>query len=205
MEVILCDKNPEVIKAWHYFFDRGGRVTIIEGDILDAGVSAVVLPINSFGIMDDGFAEAINKATDGLLETRARKLILEKYAGEIPVGTAEVMSSGLDKPPLAVLAPSVRVPMRQQSPSVHTYLSTRAALRAVAAYIRNGEGQRGAEQLSSVGFVGMGMGQGGVPPATAAFQMYEAYCQVVLGQVPNFATLEAATAHDQELRKNRFM
>jgi hypothetical protein len=35
--------------------------------------------------------------------------------------------------------------------------------------------------------------------------MYEAYCQIVLGQEPNFATVEAATAHDAELRKGRFI
>jgi O-acetyl-ADP-ribose deacetylase (regulator of RNase III) len=207
MEVILCDSNPEVVKAWHFFFDRGGRVTISEGDILNAEISALVLPINSFGIMDDGFAESINKKTDGLLESRTRKLLLEKYAGEMPVGQAEVVNSGLEKPGLVVLTPTVRVPQRMQNaPSVSAYLSTRAALRAVAAYVRNGGGgQKGALPLDSVGFVGMSTGQGGQSPATAAFQMYEAYCQVVLGQVPNFATLEAATAHDQELRKNRFL
>src|SRR5438270_11719377 len=107
MDVVLCDKNADVVKAWHNFFDRGGRVTIKEGDILESGVSAVVLPINSFGIMDEGFAEDINKKTDGMLQSRARKLILDKYAGELPVGMAEVITSGLDIPKLIVLAPTV--------------------------------------------------------------------------------------------------
>jgi hypothetical protein len=52
---------------------------------------------------------------------------------------------------------------------------------------------------------GLCTGGGRAAPATAAFQMYEAYCQVALGQLPNFATIEAATAHDQELKKNRFI
>lgn len=205
MEFILCDKNPDVAKAWHFFFDRGGRVDIREGDILSADLSAVVVPINSFGIMDDGLAEEINKKTDALLESRVRKLILDKYAGEIPVGMAEVMSSGLDSPKLVVLAPTVRVPQRNSGASISTYLATRAALRAVAGYVRNRGNESSKESLETVGFVGLGTGQGGVGPATAAFQMYEAFCQIVLGQVPNFATLEAATAHDLELKKNRFI
>lgn len=205
MDVILCDKNPELIKAWHFFFDRGGRVEIKEGDILELDVSAVVLPINSFGIMADGFAEEVNRRTEGMLESRVRKLILEKHAGEMPVGYAEVFGSGLEKPGLVVLTPTNRVPQRSTSGNISPYMATRSALRAVAAYIRNGGTERGNVQLNSVGFVGMGTGQGGAAPATAAFQMYEAYCQIVLGQVPNFATLEAATAHDTELRKNRFM
>jgi O-acetyl-ADP-ribose deacetylase (regulator of RNase III) len=205
MEVVLCDKNPEIIKAWHFFFDRGGRVTIKDGDIFESGVSAVVVPINSFGIMDDGLAEELNKKTDAMLESRARKLILEKYAGELPVGAAEVMTSGIESPKLVVLTPTLRVPMRSTNTNISTYLATRAALRSVAAYVRNGDSGSSKEPLDSVGFVGLGTGQGGVSPAVAAFQMYEAFCQIFLGQVPNFATLEAATAHDAELRKSRFM
>lgn len=205
MEVVLCDKNPEVVKAWHFFFDRGGRVKIQEGNILDIEASALVLPINSFGIMDEGLAEEVNKLTEGMLETRARKLILERYAGEIPVGMAEVLNTGLEQTKLVVITPTLRVPQRSQATNVNAYLAMRAALRAVAAYIRNGGNDRTAETLSTVAFVGLCTGQGGVSPATSAFQMYEAFCQIVLGQVPNFATLEAATAHDVELRKNRFM
>ncbi len=201
MEITLCDKNPEMIAAWHHFFDRTSKVKIKEGDICDLELSAMVLPINSFGILGDGLAEQLNKKSEGVLETRVRKLILERYAGEMPVGVAEVASSGLDQPPLIVLTPTMRVSVKfQEAPSTNSYQSTRAALRAIAAYVRSGE----RTPLDSVGIVGLGSGQGGSAPATAAFQMYEAYCQIVLGQVPNFATMEAATAHDLELKRNRF-
>lgn len=201
MEIILCDKNPDLVSAWHYFFDRSGNATLKQGDIFDIELSAIVLPINSFGIMRNGVAEQLNKKTEGVLETRVRKLILERYAGEMPVGVAEIASSGLEKPPLVVLAPVVRVPVEyQEANSISAYQGMRAALRAVAAYVRSG----GTTPMQSVGIVGLGMGKG-ASPATTAFQMYEAYCQVVLGQVPNFATVEAATAHDLELKKSRFL
>lgn len=204
MDVYLCDKNPDVIKAWHQFFDRAGKVKIQEGNVLELDVSAVVLPINSFGIMEDGLAEEINKMTDGLLESRARKVVTDKYSGELPVGNAEVMSSGVDKPRIVVLAPTTRVPQRMSSPGLNTYLATRAALRAVGEYIRSADLHKGAEALESVAFGDLGQGTG-LPAASSAFQMYEAYCQIVLGQLPNFATLEAASAHDTELKKQRFI
>jgi O-acetyl-ADP-ribose deacetylase (regulator of RNase III) len=204
MDVYLSDKNPDVIKAWRSFFDRAGRVKVHEGDVFDLEVSAVVLPINSFGIMEDGLAEDLNKRTDGLLESRSRKLIAEKHSGELPVGNAEVLTSGIEKPRLVVLAPTTRVPQRTTAAGLNAYLATRAALRAVAAYIRDADLHRGAEHLDSIAFGDLGQGTG-LPPATSAFQMYEAYCQIVLGQLPNFATVEAATAHDVELKKQRFV
>lgn len=200
----LRDTNPEVIKAFQQFFSRGGRVEISEGDVMELETTAIVTPANSFGIMEGGLGDCLNKVSQGKLENRVRKMIQDKYAGEMPVGFAEIIKSGMDKPQLVVVAPTVRVPIRQTSTNVNTYLATRAALRAIAAYMREAN-ENGGTKIESVAFVGMGTGGAKCPTAVAAFQMYEAYCQVVLGQEPNFATIETATAHDVELRKNRFI
>ncbi|MBX9670649.1 MAG: hypothetical protein K2X93_23805 [Candidatus Obscuribacterales bacterium] len=206
LSVFLRDKNPDVVKAWERFFGRQANLDIGEGDPLQLDLSAVVTPGNSFGIMDAGFAQELNVRSNGLFEGRIRKLIEDKYAGELPVGTAEVIKSGLDNPQFIVVSPTVRVPPeRLSSANVNTYLATRAAFRAIASFIRK-ERQEGRESpIESVALVGMGTGLGKIPPVIAAFQMYEAYCQVVLGHKPNFATIESAAAHDQELRKSRYM
>lgn len=202
----LRDKNPEVVKAWDKFFGRQSNLDITEGDALELPVSAVVTPLNSFGIMGSGFAKELNNRTNGMLENRIRKIIEDKHAGELPVGYAEVLKTGLSSPEYVVIAPTVRVPPdRMSNANVNTYLSTRAALRAVASFIRK-ELQDGRESpIKSVAIVGMGTGEGKTPPVIAAFQMYEAYCQIVLGREPNFATIESAAAHDQELRKARYI
>jgi O-acetyl-ADP-ribose deacetylase (regulator of RNase III) len=203
--VYLRDTNPELIKAWQSFFGRNAKVDISEGSVLDLEVSALVTPANSFGIMDDGLGAQLNKLTDGTLESRVRKLIQDKHAGELPVGCAELITTNLDKPKLAVIAPTMRVPIRMTNTNVNSYMATRAAFRALAAYMRKEREDLGQSTIESVAFVGMGTGAGKTSPAVAAFQMYEAYCQIVLGQEPNFATLEGATAHDTELRKNRYL
>jgi len=202
----LRDKNPEVVAAWGQFFGRQANLDIAEGDALELDVSTIVMPLNSFGILGSGFARDLNVHSKGLLEGRVRKLIEDKYAGELPVGVSEVLKSGIEKPDYVVISPTVRVPPeRVSNANVNTYLATRAALRAIASFVRK-ELQEGRESsITSVALVGMGTGQGKTPPVIAAFQMYEAYCQIVMGREPNFATIESANAHDQELRKARYM
>lgn len=204
--VHLRDTNPELVKAWTAFFGRNAKVDISEGSVFDLDVSVLVTPANSFGIMDDGLGSQLNKLTDGRLEPRVRKLIQDKHAGELPVGCAEVITTNLDKPKLVIIAPTMRVPLRMTNANVNSYMATRAAFRALAAFIRQDrEDHDGESKIESVALVGMGTGAGKTAPAVAAFQMYEAYCQIVLGQEPNFATVEAATAHDAELRKSRYI
>lgn len=205
LTVYLRDQSEEVIKAFNAFFGRNARVEISQGDIFELTPSVLIMPTNSFGICDSGLAAQLNKRADGQLEPRIRKLIQDKYAGELPVGLADIITSGMDSPGLIIVAPTMRVPIRMTSATVNSYLATRAALRTLAAHMRHEREERGESKVESVAIVGMGTGTGKTAPATAAFQMYEAYCQIVLGQEPNFATVEAATAHDTELRKNRFI
>lgn len=205
LTVHLRDSNPEVVKAFQSFFGRNARVEISEGDIFELDVSALVCPTNSFGILDDGLAAQLNKKTNNQLEARVRKMLQDRHAGELPVGCAEVITTGMDKPVLCVVSPTMRVPSRMTNPTVNTYLATRAALRAIAAHMRQEREERGETKVESVALVGMGTGTGKTAPAVAVFQMYEAYCQIVLGQEPNFATIEAASAHDAELKKSRYI
>ncbi len=61
----LVDLNPEVVKAWNQFFSRGGRAEITEGDIMSLDTTAIVTPANSFGIMEGGLGDCLNKARSG--------------------------------------------------------------------------------------------------------------------------------------------
>ncbi|MBY0550690.1 MAG: hypothetical protein K2W95_25650 [Candidatus Obscuribacterales bacterium] len=202
----LCDRNPDVVKAWEAFFSRIGenaRIEVSEGNILEKGVPAIIVPINSFGIMDSGLALALNKFMEGQLEEMVRTMIQKRYAGEMPVGSAEVLRINRDNPKLVIVSPTVRVPSNIMAVNVNPYVATRAALMTLARFL--GREKQMQESVTTVGLAGMGTGGGKSAPATAAFQMYEAYCQIALGQEPNFATIEAASAHDQELKKNRFI
>lgn len=204
--LLLCDRNPDVVKAWESYFSRVGeqaRVEVSEGNILEKDTPAIVMPINSFGILDSGLALTINKFMDGQLEDLVRTMIQKKYSGEMPIGSAEVLKTNREKPVIVIVSPTVRVPSNIMAVNVNPYIATRAALLALARYLGREKTMQGT--ITSLAISGMGTGGGRAAPATAAFQMYEAYCQIALGQEPNFATIEAASAHDQELRKNRFI
>jgi O-acetyl-ADP-ribose deacetylase (regulator of RNase III) len=205
LTITLRDQSEDVVKAFTAFFGRNARVEISQGDVFELNADVIIMPTNSFGILDSGLAAQLNKKSDGQLESRVRKLIGDKYAGELPVGLADIITSGIESPRMLIIAPTMRVPIRMNNATTNSYLATRAALRALAAQIRQERDEFGESRIESVAIVGMGTGTGKTSPATAAFQMYEAYCQIVLGQEPNFATVEAAIAHDAELRKNRFI
>lgn len=205
LTVHLRDQNPEMVKTWQAFFGRNPKVDISEGNIFDLDVAVLVSPANSFGIMEGGLIEQLNKLAEGQFEARVRKLIQDNHAGELPVGAAAIITTKLEKPRLAIIAPTTRVPIRMTNANVNPYLATRAAFRTLATYIRQERDEKGSTDIDSIAFAGMGAGTAKNAPAVVAFQMYEAYCQIVLGQEPNFATIEAATAHDTELRKSRYV
>ncbi len=69
----LRDLNPEVVKAFNQFFSRGGRVEISEGDVMDLDTTAIITPANSFGIMEGGLGDCLNKISQGKLETVSAK------------------------------------------------------------------------------------------------------------------------------------
>ncbi len=206
LHYFMCDRNADVVSAWKHFFGRGDHVEFVEGDILSLEIDSLIVPTNSFGIMDSGIARQVNKAANGKLQPDLRRMIQEEYSGEIPVGAAVVLNVSLPNSKLAVMSPVVRVPEKmRRAPTINPYLATRAALMVLAQFLIIERRKHGTLAAKTVAFTGMGTGSGGCPPAVAAFQMYEAFCQIVLGKEPNFATLESAVAHDQELKVNRFL
>ncbi len=136
LTIYLRDQNEDVVKAFNSFFGRNARVDIALGDVLSLDPSVIVMPTNSFGILDSGLAAVLNKKSDGKLEPRVRKLIADKYAGELPVGWADIITSGLDSPKSLIIAPTMRVPIRMTSANTNSYLATRAALRVLAGQMR---------------------------------------------------------------------
>src|SRR5262249_55587908 len=131
---------------------------------------ALVSPANSFGIMDGGLDLAIRDQLGFAVERKAQEVIDEKYHGELPVGSAEVVETGDARWRYLIVAPTVRVP--EPIPfTINAYLAFRAALLAARNYNR-GLGRR---EIDSLVCCGLGTGVGQVGASKCATQMRAAY------------------------------
>jgi O-acetyl-ADP-ribose deacetylase (regulator of RNase III) len=167
-DIILCDMQPALIRAWEEAFALFPEVAIEPGDLLEVEADAYVSPANSYGIMDGGI--------DLVLSTRfprIEKRVQEAIAAVdilLPVGQALVVETDDGYVPYLVCAPTMEVP----SHVGHTNNAFRAMLALLKAVEKFNEVNE--EGISSVGIPGLCTGVGGMEPV-AAQQMALAYAE----------------------------
>lgn len=178
MQIILGDKNPDLIDAWQVEFGGLPDVTIRGGNILMARADALVSPANSFGFMDGGFDYSISEIFNWKIQPVVQYVIRNKHAGELVVGAAEIVATGNEQFPYLVCAPTMRVP-QNVADTVNAFLAMRATLLAVKSF----NAENGAV-IKSVAIPGLCTGVGRMPFDRCARQMRAAY-DLVLGKRSN--------------------
>jgi O-acetyl-ADP-ribose deacetylase (regulator of RNase III) len=124
---------------------------------------------NAFGLMTAGIDAAVVRAFgEGLME-RVQHVIMDRYLGEQPIGTAFVVATGHEAIPFLAHAPTMRVPGNIEGTD-KVYAATWAALLAIHAHNLASD-----DTIETVAFPAMGTGFGGVPFDEAARQMAAAY------------------------------
>ena len=132
---------------------KGVKIRVIEGDITELDVDAIVNPANSYMIMGGGVAGAIKRKGGKIIEDEARR------RAPVPVGEAIATTAGRLKAKYVIHAPTMPEPaMRIGLENVEK--ATRAALT-----VANDIG------VKSIAFPGMGTGVGGIPHYDAAKTM----------------------------------
>ena len=155
--------------AFAQVFGGHDQVSFGSGDLLAAGVDAIVSPANSFGRMDGGIDLHYRNQLGLVVERRLVELIERRYAdGELPVGEAIVVPTGHSSIKRMIAAPTMRTPQNIRGTD-NIRRATLAALRAAAA-LKNPVVER-------LGMPGMGTGVGRMDPHDAAEQMFEAWMQ----------------------------
>ena len=185
--------DGEMIEEWEKYFGEFDNVVISRGDILAERADAIVSPANSFGYMDGGLDLLYSLHFGWDLEKRVRKVLLDEHDGELPVGQAVIVETGLDQVRYLISAPTMRVPMNIES-TVNVYWAFRAILRAVREHNRLHPGS-----IRSVLCPALGTGEGRMPFARCAWQMYYAYAVCVLGRVETMGGLARAVESHIEL------
>jgi O-acetyl-ADP-ribose deacetylase (regulator of RNase III) len=196
----LCDRSPELAKAWRRYFSDESGVKTVNQNILTLDVDALAVPANAFGFTDGGVDMAISREVfDWRLQETLHSLIQHEYGGELLVGQALVLPTGSSRFRYVVVAPTMRVPS-DVSGSVNAYLAMRAILRTVESHNRAARG-KGADQIRALAVPGLCTGTGKMPPDRAAYQMSMAYRSVVIGDLDWTKALDRQVEHDKKMRE----
>lgn len=131
----------------------GVEIEVVQGDITEMKVDAIVNPANTRLIMGGGVAGAIKRKGGKEIEEEALK------KGPIPIGDAVFTSAGKLYCRYVIHAPTVEEPGGSSSLE-NVRKATRAALKT-AEYLK----------ISSIAFPGMGTGVGGLDVRSAAATM----------------------------------
>lgn len=194
MQIILGDKNPDLIDAWNSQFSGLPDVSIRGGNILLGRADALVSPANSFGFMDGGFDESISQLFDRKIQPIVQDVIHTKYAGELLVGQAEIVATGFEQFPYLVCAPTMRVPQNVAG-SVNAFLAMRATLIAVIQFNKQNN-----DVIKTLAVPGFCTGVGKMPFDLCAKQMRMAYDQVYGKRSNKYRALSEAIADEQRYK-----
>jgi len=178
LTLVLCAVSEPLAQAWEAAIDGRPDVRVHRGSVLEVAAQAVVSPANSFGWMRGGI-DAVYAQAFPAVEQHVRSAVLAYHGGELPVGEALIVPTGVSEPPWLICAPTMRNPGELLPPdTVHPYLAARAVLRLW----RNGtldDGEQVKSAVRTIALPGMGTGVGGVTPETCARQVVAAWDEVM--------------------------
>jgi len=172
--LVLCAVDDAMAEAWQQIATEHATIEVHLGSVLDVGAQAVVSPANSFGWMRGGIDGYYAQLFPDV-ESTVRSAILALHGGELPVGEAMIVPTGVASPRWLISAPTMRDPATTLPPdTVNPYLAALAVFRLW----RDGaldDGTRVREVVSTIAMPGLGTGVGGVAPATCARQVLAAW------------------------------
>lgn len=198
--LVLADPNEGLCNEWKESFESHSKVGIHHGRFEDVPFDCVVSPANSFGLMDGGVDEAITMYFGEQMMDRVQQQVIEKYAGEQPVGTSMVVrGTKLDDLKIKWVAhtPTMMIPM-DIGHTTNVYSAFKAMLLAVEEHNGSFGKFKSQNPIKTVVCPGMGTGAGRVPYPMAASAMEEAYRNVY--NPPKEISWEFATTRYNSIR-----
>ena len=169
-KLYLIDSKTELCDKWRQVFSSYPEVEVFTGDYFQQSADAIVSPANSFGIMDGGLDLAIRNELGFQIETDIQEVILNKYHGEMPIGSAEIINTNHNKWSYLIAAPTMRIP-ENIAFTLNAYISFRAILIAINSFNKS----EPKKTIKSLVCSGLGTGIGSMEPVKCATQMRAAY------------------------------
>lgn len=201
MQIKLCAIDEPLAHAWEQYCGDLDFVSVEYGSILDVECDAVVSPANSFGFMDGGIDAVYMEHFGKDIQLAVRRQIYDFHAGELVVGTADIVETGNQNIPFLIAAPTMRVPMVVEK-SPNAYL----AARAIFLLLKNGRfssgelrGEAISHHVQTIAIPGLGTGVGRIGFETCARQVREAINHVILEEYQMPKTWAEASERHQLL------
>ncbi len=166
----LIDSRPELCEKWKQVFSSYPEVEVLTGDYFQQSADAIVSPANSFGIMDGGLDLAIRNELGFQVETDIQEVIINKYHGEMPIGSAEIINIHHDNWSYMIAAPTMRIP-ENVAFTLNAYIAFRAILIAINSFNES----KPKRPIKSLVCSGLGTGIGSMEAVKCAAQMRAAY------------------------------
>lgn len=175
--LVLCAMDDPLAEAWRGVTHADEPITVHAGSVLDVDADAVVSPANSLGWMRGGIDAVYAHAFSGI-EERVRRAVLTYHGGELPVGEALIVPTGVSRPRWLISAPTMRDPGEHlPGETVHPFLAARAVFRLwLTGTLDDGTPLRDAVQ--TIAMPGLGTGVGGVSPDRCAHQVAAAWEEI---------------------------
>jgi O-acetyl-ADP-ribose deacetylase (regulator of RNase III) len=170
LRVVLTDVDTKVVEAWRAAFADTPGIEIRKGSILDETVDAWVSPTNSRGRMDGGVDAAVKRYLGAGIQLRVQRAIRDRFAGNLPVGSAVCVPSGAVNPRFLISTPTMETSSQNVSETLNVALACAAAFQAI-----HWQNKAAPGSIGSVALVGMGARTGRVPARVCANLMWTGY------------------------------
>jgi O-acetyl-ADP-ribose deacetylase (regulator of RNase III) len=177
LTLVLVAVDDAMAEAWNALTGERAGLVVHQGSITDVDVDAVVSPANSFGFMGGGIDGVYARWFPGISD-RVRAASGADRGGELPVGEAVIVPTGVERPAWLISAPTMRRPGERLPPDG---AAARAAATAVLRLWRDGTlptGTHVRDEVRSVALPGLGTGVGGLSPDVCARQVGAALDEV---------------------------
>lgn len=177
LELVLCAVEEPLARAWEAAARQRHGIRVHHGSVLDVRAQAVVSPANSYGWMRGGI-DAVYAQVFPNIEQAVRSAVLAFHGGELPVGEALVVPTGVPMPAWLISSPTMREPGETlPADTVHPYLAARGVFRLWRDGLLD-EGVLIRDVVHTIALPGLGTGVGGVAPETCARQVMAAWDEV---------------------------
>ena len=139
MKLVVRDLDPRNVLALTEHLAPLANVSVGSGDLLNAGVDSVVLPIQSYTTLDMGLLARCRATIGTRTWSRLNVIVNRRFGGAIPVGEAVAVSTGM-----AGLSWVIAAPVQHRAlfvgPEVHSDQYGRAIVPGGRALTRDGLG-----------------------------------------------------------------